>query len=996
MNRLPAHTPLYSWRDEQQALRGDTGDSRLSLDGTWLFSLFDSPDAVPDTWPEHFTPESRIIVPGNWQTQGFDKPIYTNVQYPFAADPPRVPDNNPTGCYSRTFELDDNWCTGQHTRIVFEGVDSAFYLWCNGEWIGYSQDSRLPAEFDISQHLRQGANRIDVMVLRLCDGSYLEDQDMWNLSGIYRSVYLLQKPAKHITDARLTAGLNGAYTDGVLEYEIRTASADRNCSIEIKVWDVDRQTCLAAIERKPGTDWIDEMGRYKDRIVGTLDVGAVQPWSAEQPTLYRTTITLKNEQGQPIETEASSIGFRNVEIIDGRLCINGKPLLVRGVNKHEHHPETGHTESLDQVEADIRLMKAHHFNAIRCSHYPHQTGFYDLCDRLGMYVVDEANIETHGLSPMSLLSDDPDWLAAYMARMTRMVARDFNHPSVIIWSLGNESGIGENHTAMYAWTRRTDPSRPVQYEGGGSRTHVTDIICPMYARVAEDMRSPYEEPKYSLLNLAAREEDNRPVILCEYAHAMGNSLGGFDRYWQAFRAHPRLQGGFIWDWVDQGLALAGKSPRQQWAYGGDFLDEINDRQFCINGLVFPDRTPHPALLEAGRVQQPLQFQFDVKNLPTLTVCSEHLFTPVDGTLHWAVSDQAGTLASGSLPIALAPGESAAIEIDALSETDLSAGVLNAWITTATGDPGASIELARYQAVPSDYGKHTSGIAGGALIEKTAQGYRVVTALCEWLIDATSGRITSCRVSGTETLREPVADCFVRAPLDNDICNTDVDQPAENSWHAAWQRADLFNLQHRACGLTLSADSRVLTVENQYLSGEDVVLRSTWQYSFAADGAVEISARVEPAAGLPPLPRIGMRMQLAAVPEAVTWYGRGPHENYPDRLMSADIGSWSLPLAGMHTDYIFPSENGLRCNTTYANLGSLEVAGHFAFSVSRFSLEQLMGARHAYELEEEPGVHVHIDGFHMGVGGDDSWSPSVHPDYLLDEDSYDWRLVIRPA
>ena len=413
-----------------------------------------------------------------------------------------VPDDNPTGCYERTFTPPLSWLAEQQVRVVFAGVDSAFHLWCNGQWVGYSQDSRLPAEFDLTDYLRAGENVLSVMVMRFCDGSYLEGQDMWNLSGIYRSVSLLAKPLARISDFRVTAALDSHYLHGQLDLQVDVEGA-RGCRIATALYQGDDAASEPLLRHvyEIGTQQIDEKGAYVDRTYISIPVTEPQPWSAECPNLYRLTVSLLDVDGHIIECEACDVGFRTVEIIRGQLCVNGQPVLIRGVNKHEHDPRTGHYESLESVAEDLRLMKQNNFNAVRCSHYPHQTGFYRLCDRLGLYVVDEANIETHGATPMGRLADHPAWAGAFLERMVRMVSQDFNHPSIILWSLGNESGYGAAHDAMYHWARKVDPSRPVQYEGGGSNTPATDVICPMYARTHADLDQGEDlGPKPSLLN----------------------------------------------------------------------------------------------------------------------------------------------------------------------------------------------------------------------------------------------------------------------------------------------------------------------------------------------------------------------------------------------------------------------------------------------------------------------------------------------------------------
>ena len=656
VNRLAAHTPMFSWRSEADA-RGDlASSSRLLLDGEWRFSFFAAPELVPESWlAQDLADACPITVPGNWQLDAAypaarpltDGPIYTNIKYPFPCDPPRVPAENPTGCYSREFELPADWLASGQSRIIFDGVSSAFHLFCNGRWVGYSQDSRLPAEFDLTPYLQSGRNRLAVLVLRWSDGSYLEDQDMWWLSGIFRSVSLLHKPSRHLMDMRVTPELDACYRDGRLKIALQVANG-AGLSVEANLYDGGER--VATLRQPIGTQAIDEKGAYDDRAEFWLDVAAPRKWSAETPHLYRLTLTLLDEQGQAIESEACDVGFRVVEIRGGLLRVNGQPLLVRGANRHEHHPAKGYAIDRATMERDLLLMKRHNFNAVRCSHYPNHPDFYRLCDRLGLYVVDEANLETHGMTPMGRLARDPAWSNAFLERATRMVARDFNHPSIIIWSLGNESGYGPAHDAMYGWIKRSDPSRPVQYEGGGADTPATDIICPMYARTHQDQPFP-AVPKWALAKWIGLPGEHRPLILCEYAHAMGNSLGGYAHYWQAFRDHPRLQGGFVWDWVDQGLDKYTADGRHYWGYGGDFGDVQNDRQFCCNGLLFPDRTPHPALFEAKRAQQPFRFTLLEHTPLRVRIESEYLFRSTDNErLCWQLCENGHVQQQGEVSL----------------------------------------------------------------------------------------------------------------------------------------------------------------------------------------------------------------------------------------------------------------------------------------------------------------------------------------------------------
>ncbi|MFM4703881.1 beta-galactosidase [Aeromonas bivalvium] len=1001
VNRLAAHTPLASWRDEAAARADLPSCSRLSLDGDWRFSWFEAPERVPEQWVHQDLVDACLIrVPGNWQLDGAypgthpvtDGPIYTNIKYPFPCDPPRVPAENPTGCYSREFELPAEWLAGGQTRIIFDGVSSACHLFCNGHWVGYSQDSRLPAEFDLTPYLHGGRNRLAVLVLRWSDGSYLEDQDMWWLSGIFRSVSLLHKPTRHLMDVRVTPVLDACYRDARLKIELQGANG-AGLSVTANLYDGDER--VATLCQPIGTQAIDEKGAYDDRAELWLEVAAPRKWSAETPHLYRLTLTLLDEQGEPIESEACDVGFRAVEIEGGLLRLNGQPLLIRGANRHEHHPATGHAVTPADMEQDLILMKRHNFNAVRCAHYPNHPEFYRLCDRLGLYVVDEANLETHGMSPMGRLARDPGWSGAFLERVTRLVARDFNHPSVIIWSLGNESGYGPAHDAMYAWVKGTDPSRPVQYEGGGADTPATDIICPMYARTHQDQPFP-AVPKWALAKWIGLPGEQRPLILCEYAHAMGNSLGGFAEYWQAFRDHPRLQGGFVWDWVDQGLDKLTEDGRHFWAYGGDFGDRQNDRQFCINGLLFPDRSPHPALFEAKRAQQPFVLTLQGCQPLTVAIRSEYLFRETDNErLRWRLCENGVVVSQGTCALALAP--LGRVTLTLLERLPAFAAGSLAWLdlaivqSAATPWSEAGHEVARQQCMlPTTLALPLT--RAPAPLSEQPDHWRVQTAASTWRLDKASGRICSWQKAGRERLLGAMADHFYRAPLDNDIGTSEADHQDPHSWIARWQAAGLPHLQHRCLG-TVREGEASLRVDHGYFVGEQLLILSRWRHSFSQDGAMAIAIEVQVSEAIPSLPRIGAHLWLADEVERVDWLGCGPHENYPDRRLGADLGRWQLPLAELHTPYIFPTDNGLRCQVRELQLGDLRVEGEFHFSLSPYRQAQLAEARHQSDLVAEGGLHLCLDGFHMGVGGDDSWSQSVRPEYWLTAGRYYWNCVL---
>ncbi|MTD39695.1 beta-galactosidase [Erwinia sp. CPCC 100877] len=994
LHQLDPHPPFASWRSEEEARCGRPSPSLRSLNGEWRFSYFPRPETVPERWVDEDLADADVIkVPSNWQILGYDAPIYTNVTYPIPVDPPRVPQDNATGCYSLTFEVESCWLENGQTRIVFDGVNSAFHLWCNGEWIGYAQDSRLPSEFDLSRVLKPGANRIAVLVLRWSDGSYLEDQDMWRMSGIFRDVFLLHKPDTRIADVCLMTHLNDDFTSAELEARVTLEGCVTDaCQIALQLWEGD--TLKACHQQPIGSDIVDERGAWHDRATLRLPVEHPRLWSAEQPALYRAVVVLKHHD-ELLEAEAYDVGFRKVEIHQGQLKLNGKPLLIRGVNRHEHHPENGQVMDVDTMRRDILLMKQHNFNAVRCSHYPNHPLWYRLCDYYGLYVVDEANIETHGMVPMNRLSDDPRWLPAMMERVTRMVRRDRNHPSVIVWSLGNESGYGGNHDALYHWIKASDPGRPVQYEGGGADTPATDIVCPMYARVDQDQPFP-QVPKWSIKKWIGMPDESRPLILCEYAHAMGNSFGGFRKYWDAFRQHPRLQGGFVWDWVDQSLLRYDENGQPWSAYGGDFGDTPNDRQFCMNGLVFADRTPHPALYEAWQVQQFFQFRLLPDN--RLEVTSEYLFRATDNErLSWTLKLDGEPLASGEAILNIAPQGQQIVALD-LPEVECSGQL---WL---------NVEVRQIDATPWCDAGHLSawdqwrlatrldipamGIAGEApQLETSDECIEVRHGAQRWRFDRASGLLSQWFSHGQPTLITPLQDQFTRAALDNDIGVSEATRIDPNAWVERWKAAGMYEMSGRLVALdagALNNEVWITTVHDWQARGKRLFI-SRKTFRIDSQGELHIAVDVEIARGTPAPARIGLTCQLHEVNPQVSWLGLGPHENYPDRKSSARFDLWQRPLAEMYTPYVFPTENGLRCDTTRLEYGANQWRGRFQFNLSRYSQKQLMETSHRHLLKEEPGSWLNLDGFHMGVGGDDSWSPSVAREFLLEEQHYHYAV-----
>ncbi|MEZ8823542.1 beta-galactosidase [Vibrio amylolyticus] len=1025
---MPAHAPLHAFQSEEDALNffnlggASSSMNQISLNGQWQFQLFDKPESVPAESVEKSFDDSvwsAITVPSNWQLQGFDKPIYTNVKYPFPDTPPTVPSENPTGVYRTAFQVSEQELSDKRTSITFDGVNSAFHLWCNGKWVGYSQDSRLPAEFDLTQYLVCGENQLTAMVIRWSDGSYLEDQDMWWLSGIFRDVTLTRKPAIHIRDVEINTELDASYRDAALKVTTTLSLKNLPYRVRVRLYDAKLQL-VAEQETQSGVQFVDEKGPWCDKTHHSLKITEPKRWSSESPYLYRAVVSLINDGGELVDCEAYSVGFRCVEIRDGQLKVNGQPLLIRGVNRHEHHPELGHVMTREDMIRDIKLLKQNNFNAVRTAHYPNHPLWYQLCDEYGLYLVDEANIETHGQFPMCRLSDDAEWLNSYMRRMTRLVERDKNHPSIIIWSLGNESGIGANHHAMYQWVKQRDPSRPVQYEGGGAMTAATDIICPMYARVDWDLpviaHQPDVTPRVGIRKSIALPNEDRPLILCEYAHAMGNSLGSFTHYWKAFRDNPRLQGGFIWDWVDQGLTKISDSGEQYWAYGGDFGDEINDRQFCINGLMFPDRTVHPTIYEVKKAQQFYQFELVSQSPLTLKITNENVFeSNTIEVLKWCVLQDGHSIETGEIELLIKPNQSIELTLENTQFSTVSGSNYHLNIAMALGESTPWAEVGHVTATEQF---ELDSLPELRLPESAPLWQAEISDSHDFLVvsgddfqiqfDKPLGTLLSWQVNGTEKLKLPLFDNFYRAPLDNDIGTSEANKLDPNSWFARWQAIGLAKLERESIEFQWQTDSTGVDIHTRtaYLFEGRVLLTSAWQYHIDAEGKVSIDVDVKLAKGLPSLPRIGMELALNPVLSPVVnaqlsddiryvqWHGRGPHENYPDRKASAHLGLYQSSLSQMHTDYIFPTDNGLRCDVSHLQVGDLNVHGNVHFSVSEYSQHNVAQAKHTCDLVKDGAVYVRIDGFHMGVGGDDSWTPSVHEEYLLNAQRYRYELSLQ--
>ena len=998
----PPRTAFIPFPDAAAALRLEPkGSPRyLSLNGPWKFHWsprpadrpldFMKPSADVSDWAE--TP-----VPSNWMLQGYDIPIYVNSSYEFARNPkpPFVPhDRNPVGSYRRTFTVPEAWA-GLDVYLHFGAVKSFFYVWVNGEKLGFSKDSKTPAEWNITRHLKPGENVLAVEVYRWSDGSYLECQDFWRLAGIERDVFLYAAPKVRIRDYEVRAGLDAGYHDGRLAVTVAIAglaATDASIgSVALTLIDPSGKQVLTADEL-PVAD-PDDAGPARVRFEAAL--AKVARWSAETPDLYRLVLELRDGDGRPLEAVTSKIGFRTSEVKDGRLLVNGVPILLKGVNRHEHDPRTGHVVSEQSMRLDIELMKRSNINAVRTCHYPDDPRWYELCDEYGLYLVDEANIESHGMGygPRSL-AKDPAWGPAHLDRVRRMVERDKNHPSIIIWSLGNEAGDGVNFEAAAAWLQERDPTRPVQYERAGLRPH-TDIYCPMYASIEEML-------KY------VSERQARPLIQCEYAHSMGNSTGNLRDYWDAIEAHDQLQGGFIWDWVDQGFAAKTAAGEPYWAFGGDYgpADVPSDGNFCCNGLVAPDRTPHPALFEVMKVYQHVKFLPSDLAAGKIELRNRYAFIGLDGfDLVWELTADGMTMTTGTIERPAVPPGGAKVFRLRLPRFQPRPGVeyfLNLSLRARQAGPGVPkghVVAAEQLSLPAGGPAAAEAAPGPELtVDDGPRFIRVSGPDVSVRFDKATGALDSFVCGGRELIASGVEPNFWRAPTDNDFGNQMPRRLA--LWRQASLSRDLRSIAAREDG----PDRTTVTVEYGLAGGAAV---QRLDYTVFGDGRVALAAKltVRDGSKLPEIPRVGLKLAVSEACREVRWFGRGPFENYADRKSAAFVGLHET-TADEPFPYVSPQEYGNRTDARWLAVRDAEGRGllvvgapHFEFSAHPYWPEDLTlerrGAKHPPDIARRDFVCLTLDAAQMGVGGDDSWGARVHPAYTLPARDYALTLVLLP-
>lgn len=1042
-----AKTPFPTER-AALAAAPDRSPWRISLNGEWRLHWSPTPAGAPAGFERPDFDDAgwaRIEVPSNLEIKGYGTPIYTNVTYPFRKDAPRVtgePDlgwttsaeRNPVACYRRDFRVPAGW-DGRRTFVVFNGVASAFRLWVNGKEVGYSEDSRTPAEFDITPYLNSGDNSLAVSVWRYSDGAYLEDQDFWRLSGIFRDVYLWSSAPLDVRDFELGASLSDDMRRGVLSVTARTrdlSGTAQNYALDVRLLPADARSTSRPIAKlslagKAPADGSDHQATA--RAVG-LDI---EPWTAETPRLYTALLTLRDAAGREVAHYATKIGFRRVEIRDGQMLVNGRPVLIKGVNRHDHDPLAGQYVTEAGMRADLDAMKRLNINAIRTSHYPNDPRFLELVDEYGFYAISEANLETHGYgtNKRNLIANDPAWGPPMLDRLANMVEHFKNHPSVIMWSLGNEAGDGPNFERMAEWVKGRDSSRLLHYEGNYDRTY-TDLYSPMYFKIG------------SLEPWCRREEkkplsEQQPLIQCEFSHTMGNSSGGFAEYWSLIRSERLLQGGFIWDWRDQGhrrekppghplssadAAVAALDPARfvapggslrYFAYGGDYGDKPNDNNFCFNGVVGPDLVPNPHAVEVAHQYRSIL----VKGLdlsaakPRVSVFNENFFVSLEGQrFRWTVLEDGRPLRSGSgkLP-KVAPQSSVelVVELPRLVHRSETEYHLNLEFLQGVDRPWAAADhvVAREQFAlawttpPPPAALAPDASSAPAAVIQSAEGNRTTLRGENFIaiLDDRNGQLVSYEMAGRELLAAPLHLNFWRPPTDNDRGNGMPKTCAP--WREAGPKsvARSRTAEKTGSGYRVSYELAVPVSE----SG------ATLTYLFAADGRVDVSLELRPKGDkLPVIPRIGLSAALAPELRQWSWFGRGPVENYRDRAEGYPLGVWTGDVAKLWFPYSEPQETANRSGVRWASFvdssgsgirfraidgGPLEV-GAYPFSQDDLQTE---GRRHPADIPLRDFVTVHIAHAQMGVGGEDSWGAWPRPSAMLPADrEYRYTFRIEPV
>ncbi len=998
-NRLPSAATFYAFHSKELAKENRMQDSPyfLLLNGKWKFHFVPRVKDRPLTFFQEGFDTSNwddINVPANWELEGFGYPFYVSGGYGIEKNPPLIPEeNSPVGSYKREFTISDNW-KGRQIVLHFGSVASAYYVWVNGTMIGYSQDSKTPSEFDITKAMRVGKNEIAVQVFKFSDGYYLEDQDFWRLAGIQRDVYIYARPFTHIRDFEVVTDLDKDYRNAMLELYIDVENAGtknvKKSDVQVELSDKSGKILFQERKAVPGTE----------QVIFKRHIDAPLLWSAENPNLYQLQLSIF-ENGKLTEVISRNIGFRKVEIKHAQLLVNGQPIYIKGVNRHEHDPYTGHIISEESMIHDIRLMKENNINSVRTSHYPNDPRWYELCDIYGLYVVDEANIESHGMGyqPDKCLANQPEWQKAFIDRTERMFERDKNHPSVIIWSLGNESGEGVNFAATYTWVKQRDRSKRPIHSEDGIKGPYTDIYCPMYK-------------KLDVLINHALYMPTKPLILCEYAHAMGNSVGNLQDYWNVIEEYPVLQGGFIWDWVDQGFAQKTEDGRFYWAYGGDMApgqEKVpSSANFCMNGLVAADRTPKPHLYEVKKVYQNIGFKLLNFDNGLLEVENKFFFTNLhDFNFSWILEENGKKIGEGTIEnVSLMPQETAIIKTS-FPNISFKPGheyFLNLYATQKRDDGllRAGTVIAREQ--------HLVYSLPAIVLEKENKPLQLIEQKSNFHLNnqvlsaefnRQTGALSSVKIKDKELLLVEMTPNFWRPSTDNDLGSTlaTMCEPWRNAGKTAKLiKTEIIKADDYSC--EIQSDYKLTTVDADYVVN----------YTVYGNGNINVKCSLIPQNDtLPLLPRFGINLTLKKDYNQMSWFGRGPHESYIDRKTSAFVGLYSGSVWEQYFPYDRPQENGNKTDVRWMMLtdesgNGIKITGKPLFSASAYvfptddlsEVDNKKHQRHISDIQPKDMVSLNIDFKQMGLGGDTTWGAFPHQQYLIPANNMTFSFDIYPV
>lgn len=1005
-NKEPGRCTSTPFASADKALAGGLTASELSLDGEWSFHFSPNPAQRPLDFYKPGVDVSHwdaIRVPSNWEMQGYGAPVYAPTQMPKSLRKRRMPnidpENNPVGSYRRDFLLPESWA-GREVFVHFGGVCSAFHLWINGRWVGYSQGSMLPAEFRITPYLKPGTNTVAAEVYRWSDGSYLENQDMWFLSGLFRSVHLVAVPPIHVRDIYATTEFDSDYRDAKLavRVQVRNMGADdRPFVVVAELLDTERRP-VARLEVAGAVQ-----GEAEQTISLSTAVSEPRQWSAERPYLYHLLLELQDNAGQVLDVRYIRFGFRQVEIRDRQLLVNGRPVILKGVNRHDFDPVTGHTMSNQRLLEDVQLIKRSNINAVRTSHYPDDERFYALCDEVGLYVMDEANVETHGYR--DAMRGDMQWLGAVLDRMERMIARDKNHPSVIMWSLGNEARSDEKFRQMAELARRMDPTRPLHFEQDFAGKYV-DVYSAMYPppqgwqQVAEGDSFRFRSGLFAWDEYGGPGANDKPLVLCEYAHAMGNSVGSLQEYMDLFETYPQCIGGFIWDFADQSILRQTEDGRPFWGMGGDFGDEFNFGMFGCNGVVAADRSPHPSLYEVKKVYQSVSVEPVDLLAGELRVHNKHDFASLEHLLMvWRLTADGEIVQSGELPplstppqaaelvkIPFAmPGEAAGCEFHLGIEFVLADD-------TAWAEKGHMVAWEQFQLPVSDTSLEAVDWTGMPAVT-SSQGADALTidgTGFSLAINKHTGAIERFVADGQALLAGPLVPNLWRVPIDNDVAAVVLFPIARlvgygrQPWRGAAEGRRLTSF-----AVAQMAESVVrIDVAWRVRHGRSLLFAS---YTVYGSGDVVVNARFTPDREMV---RFGMMVEVPGELERVSWFGRGPHETMWDRKSGAAVGRYSARVAELVTDYVRPQENGNRTDVRWATLTNSEGKGLLiadaggtllSLSARPYTQDDLAAATHIHELPKRENITVCVDYKQRGVGGDTPAGSHPHGEYRLHAD-----------